>query len=174
MGFYVFYFASFPDAFFDSACVRACCRAVSTNCSSAVVIGVIYLDGTLCFRITSVIHMTKIGTIQRRLAWPLRKDDTHNSWSVPYFCSKNFEISIFAISADRPTTWDRTRSVTWPGHKFMGLHADNLLDFSWNRFSSLWVFLCCWMVAFAAERHILPIWVFTGVVTSFLHDGVLQ
>ena len=79
MGFYVFYFASFPDAFFDSACVRACCRAVSTNCSSALVIGVIYLDGTLCFRITSVIHMTKIGTIQRRLAWPLRKDDTHNS-----------------------------------------------------------------------------------------------
>ena len=61
------------------ACVRACCRAVSTNCSSALVIGVIYLDGTLCFRITSVIHMTKIGTIQRRLAWPLRKDDTHNS-----------------------------------------------------------------------------------------------
>ena len=25
----------------------------------------------------------KIGTIQRRLAWPLRKDDTHKSRSVP-------------------------------------------------------------------------------------------
>jgi len=24
----------------------------------------------------------KIGTIQRRLAWPLRKDDTHKSRSV--------------------------------------------------------------------------------------------
>ena len=27
----------------------------------------------------------KIGTIQRRLAWPLRKDDTHKSRSVTYF-----------------------------------------------------------------------------------------
>jgi hypothetical protein len=25
----------------------------------------------------------KIGTIQRRLAWPLRKDDTHKSINVP-------------------------------------------------------------------------------------------
>ena len=29
----------------------------------------------------------KIGTMQRRLAWPLRKDDTHKSWSVPSFCT---------------------------------------------------------------------------------------
>jgi hypothetical protein len=28
----------------------------------------------------------KIGTIQRRLAWPLRKDDTHKSRSVSIFC----------------------------------------------------------------------------------------
>jgi hypothetical protein len=27
----------------------------------------------------------KIGTIQRRLAWPLRKDDTHKSRSVLFF-----------------------------------------------------------------------------------------
>ena len=27
----------------------------------------------------------KIGTIQRRLAWPLRKDDTHKSRSVNHF-----------------------------------------------------------------------------------------
>ena len=27
----------------------------------------------------------KIGTIQRRLAWPLRKDDTHKSRSVNNF-----------------------------------------------------------------------------------------
>ena len=32
----------------------------------------------------------KIGTIQRRLAWPLRKDDTHKSRSVNNF----FEIFI--------------------------------------------------------------------------------
>ena len=30
----------------------------------------------------------KIGTIQRRLAWPLRKDDTHKSRSVHNFLSK--------------------------------------------------------------------------------------
>merc|ERR1712167_127233 len=29
----------------------------------------------------------KIGTIQRRLAWPLRKDDTHKSRSVNNFYS---------------------------------------------------------------------------------------
>ncbi|CAN7104779.1 unnamed protein product, partial [Brassica rapa subsp. narinosa] len=30
----------------------------------------------------------KIGTIQRRLAWPLRKDDTHKSRNGPnFFCS---------------------------------------------------------------------------------------
>jgi len=29
----------------------------------------------------------KIGTIQRRLTWPLRKDDTHKSRSVSIFCS---------------------------------------------------------------------------------------
>ena len=28
----------------------------------------------------------KIGTIQRRLAWPLRRDDTHKSRSVSIFC----------------------------------------------------------------------------------------
>ena len=29
----------------------------------------------------------KIGTIQRRLAWPLRKDDTHKSRSVKTYLS---------------------------------------------------------------------------------------
>ncbi|RID49323.1 hypothetical protein BRARA_H00130 [Brassica rapa] len=32
----------------------------------------------------------KIGTIQRRLAWPLRKDDTHKSRNGP-----NFFFSFF-------------------------------------------------------------------------------
>ena len=36
----------------------------------------------------------KIGTIQRRLAWPLRKDDTHKSRSVNnFFCSSDFRAS---------------------------------------------------------------------------------
>ncbi|CAN1168440.1 hypothetical protein LINPERPRIM_LOCUS19214 [Linum perenne] len=32
----------------------------------------------------------KIGTIQRRLAWPLRKDDTHKSRNGPNFFCKYF------------------------------------------------------------------------------------
>ena len=30
---------------------------------------------------------TKIGTIQRRLAWPLRKDDTQNREAFHIFCT---------------------------------------------------------------------------------------
>ena len=35
----------------------------------------------------------KIGTIQRRLAWPLRKDDTHKSrmYHFLFFCSSLYE-----------------------------------------------------------------------------------
>ena len=36
----------------------------------------------------------KIGTIQRRLAWPLRKDDTHKSRSVNNY----FSLSSFTLS----------------------------------------------------------------------------
>ena len=32
---------------------------------------------------------TKIGTIQRRLAWPLREDDTQNREAFHSFCVKN-------------------------------------------------------------------------------------
>ncbi|CAM6013856.1 unnamed protein product, partial [Sphagnum balticum] len=41
-------------------------------------------------RITSFVSSEtsdKIGTIQRRLAWPLRKDDTHKSRNGPNFFS---------------------------------------------------------------------------------------
>ena len=34
----------------------------------------------------------KIGTIQRRLAWPLRKDDTHKSRSVNHFFTKTQHV----------------------------------------------------------------------------------
>ena len=34
----------------------------------------------------------KIGTIQRRLAWPLRKDDTHKSRSVPNFLLEGTDL----------------------------------------------------------------------------------
>ena len=36
----------------------------------------------------------KIGTIQRRLAWPLRKDDTHKSTSVNIFWCLHYHASL--------------------------------------------------------------------------------
>ncbi|KAG5625694.1 hypothetical protein H5410_010912, partial [Solanum commersonii] len=38
----------------------------------------------------------KIGTIQRRLAWPLRKDDTHKSRNVAYLRT-TFVASLLGI-----------------------------------------------------------------------------
>ena len=38
----------------------------------------------------------KIGTIQRRLAWPLRKDDTHKSRSVSIFFAAAHLITVSA------------------------------------------------------------------------------
>ena len=43
----------------------------------------------------------KIGTIQRRLAWPLRKDDTHKSRSVTHFFFSTFNgrlLNFFTIN----------------------------------------------------------------------------
>ncbi|CAN0841132.1 hypothetical protein LINGRAHAP2_LOCUS3106 [Linum grandiflorum] len=38
----------------------------------------------------------KIGTIQRRLAWPLRKDDTHKSRNGPnFFCDLRSASNFF-------------------------------------------------------------------------------
>ena len=36
----------------------------------------------------------KIGTIQRRLAWPLRKDDTHKSRSVTNFLNSFLMVFV--------------------------------------------------------------------------------
>ena len=56
----------------------------------------------------------KIGTIQRRLAWPLRKDDTHKSRSVPsflypsgptYFSTPHYRIPF----GDHPIKLERYR-----------------------------------------------------------------
>ena len=47
----------------------------------------------------------KIGTIQRRLAWPLRKDDTHKSRSVT-----SYDFAMWPLMSFRPTmqrtVWD--------------------------------------------------------------------
>ena len=51
----------------------------------------IYIYVLLVFILLVYIHtFVKIGTIQRRLAWLLRKDDTHKSRSV-----NNFQIHIY-------------------------------------------------------------------------------
>nr|PNR31501.1 hypothetical protein PHYPA_025622 [Physcomitrium patens] len=42
----------------------------------------------------------KIGTIQRRLVWPLRKDDTHNSSNGPnFFFSFSLTFRCFFLSS---------------------------------------------------------------------------
>jgi hypothetical protein len=43
----------------------------------------------------------KIGTIQRRLAWPLRKDDTHKSRSVIIFLLSSRLLPSAAHNADK-------------------------------------------------------------------------
>ena len=45
----------------------------------------------------------KIGTIQRRLAWPLRKDDTHKSRSVNNLLKKQQQTSTSQCTPSPPT-----------------------------------------------------------------------
>lgn len=61
----------------------------------------------------------KIGTIQRRLAWPLRKDDTHKSRTYHFFLHKrkwqksppnrnrtsDLEITAIASTVSRSANW---------------------------------------------------------------------
>ena len=56
----------------------------------------------------------KIGTIQRRLAWPLRKDDTHKSRSVNNFLKIRAEVAL-SVTCDaerRVKRSDVTPSLT--------------------------------------------------------------
>ena len=56
----------------------------------------------------------KIGTIQRRLAWPLRKDDTHKSRSVNnFFVDRPFPHWIDPSSFSRPGS--RSAQPGWGG-----------------------------------------------------------
>ena len=68
----------------------------------------------------------KIGTIQRRLAWPLRKDDTHKSRSV----NNSFLFPVTPpIDASRPSRRDtppsRDRAKCGNVACFAGLGASN-------------------------------------------------
>ncbi len=46
---------------------------------------VLYINRKWERKVASSETSDKIGTIQRRLAWPLRKDDTHKSRNGPNF-----------------------------------------------------------------------------------------
>ena len=67
----------------------------------------------------------KIGTIQRRLAWPLRKDDTHKSRSGNYF----LVVVLTCCPAALCCRWEKEKcscvrvpSFIWLGAPFMGVH----------------------------------------------------
>ena len=64
-------------------CSRLCCPLLVCCSRLCCFFGVLFSRDSL--RRSS----DKIGTIQRRLAWPLRKDDTHKSRSVPSFFSRS-------------------------------------------------------------------------------------
>ena len=64
------------------------CRAHIDLHSCLIVLGQCVHSGCTICRIPFGDHPIKIGTIQRRLAWPLRKGDTHKSRSVPSFLCK--------------------------------------------------------------------------------------
>ena len=53
----------------------------------------------------------KIGTIQRRLAWPLRKDDTHKSRSVPNFLTDSARVPLHGA---REIRWLNALRITTP------------------------------------------------------------
>ena len=54
-----------------------------------------YDPSRVLFDGTSLRSSAKIGTIQRRLAWPLRKDDTHKSRMYHFCFSSFFHLQVF-------------------------------------------------------------------------------
>ena len=77
----------------------------------------------------------KIGTIQRRLAWPLRKDDTHKS-RMYHFCFCRY-LSAFRRSVLRPgpafgimAEWLRRQTRNLMGSALVGSNpADVVVTF---------------------------------------------
>ena len=59
----------------------------------------IYMCTSLCMSLDSLRGSSvKIGTVQRRLAWPLRKDDTHKSCMSLMLCCMFFVCRIVSYS----------------------------------------------------------------------------
>ena len=58
----------------------------------------------------------KIGTIQRRLAWPLRKDDTHKSRSVSHFLTSCQLVAMVLLGPATLTAAPAARQLIAPIH----------------------------------------------------------
>ena len=71
----------------------------------------------------------KVGTIQRRLAWPLRKDDTHTSRSV-----NNYKY-ITCKNKTHTSQNKRSRSAGGPSTR-----ATRLRTISYNKFDAIIVY----------------------------------
>ena len=76
---------------------------ITTTIIIAIVISVVMRTSRICVRMHAYMHMclgflwgssVELGTTQRRLAWPLRKDDTHNSRSVNNFMHTCMHASL--------------------------------------------------------------------------------
>jgi hypothetical protein len=62
-------------------------------------------DNLPCFAKRKARHLKKLETIQRRLAWPPRRDDTANTEMVPAFC---FPCTVHRFSFPRSCVGSRT------------------------------------------------------------------
>ena len=84
---------------------------------------------------------TKIGTIQRRLAWPLRKDDTQNREAFHIFCVRS--IMLQAMKNEN-SSWSLYGVLNYPinnlPHSFSewSLVRIPILSFKSKRFNHLW------------------------------------
>ena len=87
---------------------------------------------------------TKIGTIQRRLAWPLRKDDTQNREAFHIFCVRIKRIFILLFMK-------KTQKCFFePQNEIIGLLRQTFVKWrsrdrirSWP-FSQIWSFKVSW------------------------------
>ena len=99
----------------------------------------------------------KIGTIQRRLAWPLRKDDTHKSRNGPnfflfFFLSRSIQSSSVLLGFDCFTFWIRTGVLHANLREKESLHVSEtveVLGFLLINFNGteLWVLKTLWLVS---------------------------
>ncbi|CAM6068841.1 unnamed protein product [Sphagnum tenellum] len=65
--------------------LRSCNKITQPRCPLFACCFWVYIKSIFYHAVVASETSDKIGTIQRRLAWPLRKDDTHKSRNGPNF-----------------------------------------------------------------------------------------